>query len=236
MLSLRIVNCSLSYERALAVDDVSIEMEEGSICCLIGANGAGKSTIMKAVSGLIQVNSGEIWYGEHKISGMTASEIVKLGVVQVPEGRRLFPHMSVMANLNLGATLRRDKAGIRRDRERVFGYFPRLADRRNQDAGTLSGGEQQMLAIARGLMANPKLLLLDEPSVGLSPLLIAEVKRIIKSIHEDGIAVLLVEQNAFLALGVAQKGYVLQVGKVALAGPIAELRNSELVQKAYFGD
>ena len=233
---LRIANCSLSYGHALAVDDVSIEMEEGSVCCLIGANGAGKSSVMKAISGLIPVRSGEIWYGDRKISGMTAPEIVKLGVVQVPEGRRLFPHMSVMANLNLGATLRKDKDGIRRDREKVFEYFPRLVERRNQEAGTLSGGEQQMLAIARGLMANPKLLLLDEPSVGLSPLLIAEVKRIIKNIHADGIAVLLVEQNAFLALGVAQKGYVLQVGKVAVAGPIDVLRDSELVQKAYFGD
>ena len=233
---LRVENCSIGYGHALAVDNVSIEMEEGSICCLIGANGAGKSSIMKAISGLIPLKSGEIWYGDRKISGMTTPEIVKLGVVQVPEGRRLFPHMSVMANLNLGATLRRDKAGIKRDKERVFEYFPRLADRRNQAAGTLSGGEQQMLAVARGLMADPKLLLLDEPSVGLSPLLIAEVKRIIKDIHTDGIAVLLVEQNAFLALGVAQKGYVLQVGKVAVAGPIDELRNSELVQKAYFGD
>jgi branched-chain amino acid transport system ATP-binding protein len=230
------VNCSLCYGHALAVDDVSIEMEEGSICCLIGANGAGKSSIMKAVSGLIPLKSGEIWYGDRKLSAMTAPEIVKLGVVQVPEGRRLFPHMSVLANLNLGATLRKDKAAIKRDRDRVFEFFPRLADRRNQHAGTLSGGEQQMLAIARGLMANPKLLLLDEPSVGLSPLLIVEVKEIIKSIHADGIAVLLVEQNASLALGVAHKGYVLQVGKVAVSGPIEELRDNELVQRAYFGD
>ena len=233
---LRISNCSLNYGHAMAVDDVSLEMEERSICCLIGANGAGKSTIMKAISGLIPVKSGEIWFGDRRISGMTASEIVKLGIVQVPEGRRLFPHMSVMANLNLGATLRKDKGGIKRDIDKVFEYFPRLKERRNQEAGTLSGGEQQMMAIARGLMGNPRLLLLDEPSVGLAPLLIAEVKQVVKNIHEDGIAVLLVEQNAFLALGVADKGYVLQVGKIVLAGPIDELRNSELVKKAYFGD
>jgi branched-chain amino acid transport system ATP-binding protein len=233
---LRIANCSLSYGQALAVDDVTIEMEEGSICCLIGANGSGKSSIMKAVSGLIPLKSGEIWYGDRRIDGLSAPHIVQLGIVQVPEGRRLFPYMSVMANLNLGATLRKDKVGIKRDRDRVFEYFPRLKERRNQLAGTLSGGEQQMLAIGRGLMGGPKLLLLDEPTVGLAPLLIAEVKEVVKQIHQEGIAVLLVEQNAFLALGVADHGYVLQVGKVVLGGPINELRNSDLVQKAYFGE
>jgi branched-chain amino acid transport system ATP-binding protein len=168
-------------------------------------------------------------------NGMRPQSIVKLGVVQVPEGRRLFPYMSVLANLELGASLRRDRGAVNRDMGRVFEYFPRLKERRRQLAGTLSGGEQQMLAIGRGLMGNPKLLLLDEPSVGLAPILVAEVKEVVRSIREDGITVLLVEQNASLALGVSDYGYVLQVGQVILEGPIEELRETEVVRRAYLG-
>jgi branched-chain amino acid transport system ATP-binding protein len=232
---LRVVDCSISYGKALAVDKVSIEVEDDSICCLIGANGSGKSSIMKAISGLVPISTGEIWFGERRIDGMHAQDIVRIGISQVPEGRRLFPYMSVQSNLEMGASTRKDKKGIKTDMERVFGYFPRLKDRRRQLAGTLSGGEQQMLAIARGLMGKPRLLLLDEPSVGLAPLLIAEVKEVVRTLNQEGITILLVEQNASLALGISDHGYVMQVGRVVLGGPIDELRQTEAVKKAYLG-
>jgi branched-chain amino acid transport system ATP-binding protein len=203
---------------------------------MIGANGAGKSTILRALSGLSRISSGEIWFAGKRIEGVSPTNIVKMGIVHVPEGRRLFPVLSVMNNLELGASLRKDKAGIKKDMDEIFEHFPRLLERRNQSAGTLSGGEQQMVAIARGLMAKPKLLLLDEPSLGLSPIMVDELVPIIKNINQTGVTVLLVEQNIGLALRVATKGYALQVGKIVLQGDIDLFKSSDIVKRAYLGD
>jgi branched-chain amino acid transport system ATP-binding protein len=202
---------------------------------IIGANGAGKSTILKALSGLISLTSGQIWFLDRRIDGMAPYHIVSLGLVQIPEGRRLFPYLTVLNNLKLGASLRKDKAGITKDMGEVFEHFPILKERRDQKAGTLSGGEQQMLAIARSLMAQPKLLLMDEPSLGLAPLLVNELVPIIKNINERGVGVLLVEQNVPLALKTATSAYALQVGKVILKGDIDQFRGSEIVKRAYLG-
>ena len=203
---------------------------------MIGANGAGKSTVLRALSGLAPISSGEIWFSGKRIDDVSPTQIVKMGIVHVPEGRRLFPALSVMQNLELGASLRKDKLGIKNDLDDIFEHFPRLLERRNQSAGTLSGGEQQMVAIARGLMAKPKLLLLDEPSLGLSPLMVDELVPIINNINQTGVAVLLVEQNLGLALRVATKGYALQVGKVVLQGDIDLFRSADVVKKAYLGE
>jgi branched-chain amino acid transport system ATP-binding protein len=203
---------------------------------MIGANGSGKSTVLRALSGLARISSGEIWFSGKRIDAANPTSIVKMGVVHVPEGRKLFPALSVMSNLELGASLRKDKAGIKKDLDEIFEHFPRLLERRNQSAGTLSGGEQQMVAIARGLMAKPKLLLLDEPSLGLSPIMVDELVPIIKNINQTGVAVLLVEQNIGLALRVATKGYALQVGKVVLQGDIDLFKSSDVVKRAYLGD
>ena len=211
---------------------VSLEIDEGTVVTMIGANGAGKSTILKALSGLVRINSGEIWFSGKRIDGLSPTNIVKMGIVHVPEGRRLFPSLSVMSNLELGASLRKDGAGIKNDLDEIFKHFPRLQERRNQSAGTLSGGEQQMVAIARGLMAKPKLLLLDEPSLGLSPIMVDELVPIIKNINQTGVTVLLVEQNIGLALRVATKGYALQVGKVVLQGDIDIFKSADIVKKA----
>jgi branched-chain amino acid transport system ATP-binding protein len=233
---LSIKNISLYYGKAMALENVSIEIDEGSVVTMIGANGAGKSTVLRALSGLVKINSGEIWFSGKRIDGTSPTNIVKMGIVHVPEGRRLFPALSVMSNLELGASLRKDKAGIKKDLDEIFEHFPRLLERRNQSAGTLSGGEQQMVAIARGLMAKPKLLLLDEPSLGLSPIMVDELVPIIKNINQTGVAVLLVEQNIGLALRVAAKGYALQVGKVVLQGDIELFKSSDIVKRAYLGD
>ena len=233
---LSIKNISLYYGKAMALDNVSIEIEDGSVVTMIGANGAGKSTVLRALSGLVKINSGEIWFSGKRIDGTSPTNIVKMGIVHVPEGRRLFPALSVMSNLELGASLRKDKTGIKKDLDEIFVHFPRLLERRNQSAGTLSGGEQQMVAIARGLMAKPKLLLLDEPSLGLSPIMVDELVPIIKNINQTGVAVLLVEQNIGLALRVAAKGYALQVGKVVLQGDIELFKSSDIVKRAYLGD
>ena len=203
---------------------------------MIGANGAGKSTVLRALSGLAPISSGEIWFSGKRIDDVSPTQIVKMGIVHVPEGRRLFPALSVMQNLELGASLRKDKLGIKNDLDDIFEHFPRLLERRNQSAGTLSGGEQQMVAIARGLMAKPKLLLLDEPSLGLSPLMVDELVPIINNINQTGVAVLLVEQNLGLALRVATKGYALQVGKVVLQGDIDLFKSADVVKKAYLGE
>jgi branched-chain amino acid transport system ATP-binding protein len=234
-LLLKVKDLTVCYGKATAIHGISMEVAEGSVVSLVGANGAGKTTIMRALSGLIPTTSGEIWFRDRKINGVSPSDIVKLGLVHVPQGRRLFPFLSVMSNLTLGASLRNDKAGIKRDLEMVFQHFPRLHERRSQKAGTLSGGEQQMLAIGRGLMANPKLLLMDEPSLGLAPKLVAELNPVIKSINQRGISVLLVEQNVSLALGVASMGYALQVGRVVLEGEIAKFKTSDVVKAAYLG-
>jgi branched-chain amino acid transport system ATP-binding protein len=233
---LNIKKISVYYGKAMALDGVSLEIDERTVVTMIGANGAGKSTILKALSGLVRINSGEIWFSGKRIDGLSPTNIVKMGIVHVPEGRRLFPALSVMSNLELGATLRKDKAGIKKDLGEIFEHFPRLQERRNQSAGTLSGGEQQMVAIARGLMAKPKLLLLDEPSLGLSPIMVDELVPIIKNINQTGVTVLLVEQNIGLALRVATKGYALQVGKVVLQGDIDIFKSADVVKKAYLGD
>jgi branched-chain amino acid transport system ATP-binding protein len=233
---LSIKNISLYYGKAMALENVSIEIDEGSVVTMIGANGAGKSTVLRALSGLVKINSGEIWFSGKRIDGTSPTNIVKMGIVHVPEGRRLFPALSVMSNLELGASLRKDKAGIKKDMNEIFEHFPRLLERRNQSAGTLSGGEQQMVAIARGLMAKPKLLLLDEPSLGLSPIMVDELVPIIKNINQTGVSVLLVEQNIGLALRVATKGYALQVGKVVMQGDIELFKSSDIVKRAYLGD
>jgi branched-chain amino acid transport system ATP-binding protein len=233
---LSIKNISKYYGKAMALSDVSLEIPEGAVVTMIGANGAGKSTVLRALSGLIPINSGEIWYLGKRIDGTNPMHIVRMGIVHVPEGRRLFPTMSVMSNLELGASLRRDKTAIKKDMDEIFEHFPRLLERRNQSAGTLSGGEQQMLAIARGLMAKPKLLLLDEPSLGLSPIMVDELVPIIKNINQTGVAVLLVEQNLGLALRVATQGYALQVGKVIMQGDIELFKSADIVKRAYLGD
>ena len=232
---LKVLNLAVQYGKAIALHGVSLEVAEGSVVSLVGANGAGKTTVLRAISGLIPVTSGEIWFRDKRIDGMPVPDIVKLGLVHIPQGRRLFPYLTVLSNLKLGASLRGDKGGIKADMDNVFQHFPRLYERRNQKAGTLSGGEQQMLAIGRGLMAKPKLLLMDEPSLGLAPLLVAELMPVIKTINQRGISVLLVEQNVSLALGVANKGYALQVGRIVLEGDIDVFKTSDVVKAAYLG-
>jgi branched-chain amino acid transport system ATP-binding protein len=232
---LRVQNITVHYERAKALDNVSLDISEGTIVTIVGANGAGKSTLLSALSRLVQLTSGEIWFDKKRIDRIAAYDIVKLGLVLVPEGRRLFPYLTVMENLRLGACLRKDKKGINVDIEKVSSYFPRLRERFNQKAGSMSGGEQQMLAIARGLMAKPRMLMLDEPSLGLSPLVVDEVGSIIKNIHESGVTVLLVEQNVSLALRVATSGYVMRVGRVILTGTVQELKGNEVLNQAYLG-
>ncbi len=232
---LKINDLVVQYGKAIALHSISMEVGDGSIVSLVGANGAGKTTLLRTVSGLIPPTSGEIVFRGQKINAMSSSDIVKLGLVHIPQGRRLFPYLTVMSNLKLGASLRKDQDGIKRDLDMVFEHFPRLRERRSQKAGTLSGGEQQMLAIGRGLMANPKLLLMDEPSLGLAPKLVAELNPVIKSINQRGISVLLVEQNVSLALGVASKGYALQVGRIVLEGDIEKFKTSDVVKKAYLG-
>jgi branched-chain amino acid transport system ATP-binding protein len=232
---LEVKNIMVHYGKAIAVDRVSLEVAGGSVVTIIGANGAGKTTILKALSGLIPLTSGEIWFRDRRIDGMSIHDIVKGGLVHIPEGRRLFPQLSVLNNLKLGASLRKDRAGIKKDMDEVFEHFPILWDRRSQEAGTLSGGEQQMLAIARGLMAKPKLLLMDEPSLGLAPKLVDELVPIIKNINKSGVGVLLVEQNVPLALRVADRGYALQVGRIVLEGDINKFQSAAIVNRAYLG-
>jgi branched-chain amino acid transport system ATP-binding protein len=233
LLSLKHV--SVYYAKAMALNDISIEVTEGSVVSIIGANGAGKSTILRTISGLKTLSSGDIVFRGQRINGMGTSDIVKLGIIHIPEGRRLFPYLSVLANLKLGASLRKDKDSINQDMSEILERFPILGQRRNQKAGTLSGGEQQMLAIGRGLMAKPRLLMLDEPSVGLSPIVIDNVAQIVRDINQRGVTVLVVEQNISLAFGVAQRGYALQVGKVVLEGTIDELKSANVVKQAYLG-
>ena len=228
-------NISVYYNKSMAIKDVTIDVPEAGVVSIIGANGAGKSTILKSLLGMVPVREGEIVFNGESIGGLETADRVKKGIALVPEGRQLFPYLPVITNLKLGATVRRDKAGITESLEYVFELFPRLKERLKQDAGTLSGGEQQMLAIGRGLMANPRLLCLDEPSVGLAPIVVEQVGEVIKDINSRGISVLLVEQNAHLALGVCQTGYVLEVGRVVFEGDVDSIRCSEIVRKAYLG-
>ena len=232
---LKIEDINVFYGAIHAIKGVSLEVNQGEIVTLIGANGAGKSTILRTVSGLLKPKEGTISFEDSVISGMPAHEIVAKGISQVPEGRRIFAEMTVMENLELGAFSRTDKAGIKEDLEMVFTRFPRLKERMTQDAGTLSGGEQQMLAMGRALMSRPRLLLLDEPSMGLAPLLIKEIFNIIVDINKAGTTVLLVEQNANMALSIAHRAYVLETGRITLSGNAKELAASEDVRKAYLG-
>lgn len=232
---LTIKNLNVYYGAIHAVKDLNLEVGDGEIVTLIGSNGAGKSTTLHTISGLIKPKTGSILYKGNEIVGIPAHKLVGQGLVQVPEGRHVFAEMTVMENLDIGAYLRKDKDGIARDKEKVFEKFPRLKERISQTAGTLSGGEQQMLAMGRALMSRPQLLLLDEPSMGLAPLLVREIFSIIKEINSEGTTVLLVEQNANMALSIADRAYVLETGRVVLSGTAAELAASEAVQKAYLG-
>lgn len=232
---LKVDNIDVYYGAIHAIKGISIDVPKGEIVTLVGSNGAGKSTTLRTISGLMKPKNGTILFEDKNIVGVPAHKIVGMGLCQVPEGRHVFANMSVMENLELGAYLRNDKDGIARDLEDVFKKFPRLLERKDQISGTLSGGEQQMLAMGRALMSRPRLLLLDEPSMGLAPLLVKEIFNIIKEINESGTTVLLVEQNANMALSIADKAYVLETGRIALAGTAQELASSEAVRKAYLG-
>ena len=232
---LKINDINVFYGAIHAIKGASLEVNEGEIVTLIGANGAGKSTILRTISGLLKPKGGSIQFEGRDIAGLPAHEIVKGGISQVPEGRRIFAEMTVLENLELGAFTRKDKDGIKEDMEMVFNRFPRLKERISQLAGTLSGGEQQMLAMGRALMSRPRLLLLDEPSMGLAPLLIKEIFAIIQDINKAGTTVLLVEQNANMALSIAHRAYVLETGRITLSGDAKELAASEDVRKAYLG-
>lgn len=235
MALLEINNIHVYYGAIHALKGISLKVEEGQIVALIGANGAGKTTTLRTISGLLHPKEGTILYHGEPLHETKAQSIVKAGISQVPEGRRIFAPLTVMENLELGAFLRSDKDGIRNDLETIFQSFPRLKERTFQQAGTLSGGEQQMLAMGRALMSRPKVLLLDEPSMGLSPIFVQEIFNIIKRINEQGTTVLLVEQNARMALSIADYAYVLETGTISLEGTGAELASSEEVQKAYLG-
>ena len=232
---LEIKDIHVYYGAIHAIKGVSLTVRQGEIVTLIGSNGAGKSTTLRTVSGLLKPKEGDILFEGESIAGRPAQSIVKLGISQVPEGRRIFANMTVMENLELGAFTRDDSDGIEADMKMVFERFPRLLERKEQAAGTLSGGEQQMLAMGRALMSRPRLLLLDEPSMGLAPLLIREIFNIIVDINKTGTTVLLVEQNANMALSIAHRAYVLETGRIALYGDAKELAASEEVRKAYLG-
>jgi len=232
---LQVKEIDVYYGAIHALKKLSLEVEQGSIVTLIGANGAGKTTTLKSISGLLRPKTGSIVFKGTDINKVAPEKIVGLGISQVPEGRRVFATMTVMENLEMGAYLRKDKKGIEEDMENVFTRFPRLKERRKQLAGTLSGGEQQMLAIGRALMARPQLMLMDEPSMGLAPLLVKEIFSIVKDINERGTTILLVEQNANMALSIADKAYVIETGEIVLQGNAQELMNSPEVKKAYLG-
>jgi len=233
---LELDNVKTYYGNIRALKGISIEVNEGEIVCLIGGNGAGKSTTLMTISGVLTPEEGDVVYQGQSIVSLRPDNIVQMGICQVPEGRMIFPLLTVMENLDLGAYLRKDPDGIKADIERVFGLFPILRDRLKQAGGTLSGGEQQMLAIGRALMARPKLLLLDEPSLGLAPILVDTIFEIIRQINNQGTTILLVEQNAQLALQFSHRGYVIETGEIALADTSAELLNNDQVKKAYLGE
>lgn len=235
MAMLEIKDLHVHYGVIEALKGISLEVNEGEIVALIGANGAGKTTMMQSISGIVKKTSGDVMFLNESIMKANPKHIVEMGLTQVPEGRRIFTGMSVYENLMMGAFLRKDKDGIKRDYENVCEQFPILKERMNQDASTLSGGEQQMLAMGRALMAKPKLLLLDEPSMGLAPILVKEIFNIIEEINKAGTTVLLVEQNAKMALSIAHRAYVLETGKVVMSGTGEELAKSPDVQKAYLG-
>jgi branched-chain amino acid transport system ATP-binding protein len=224
------------YGSIHALKGISIEVHEGEVVTLLGANGAGKSTTLRSINGLNRPRQGSIRFEGRDITSVPAHSIVKRGIAQSPEGRRLFPRMTVVENLEMGAFQRNDRAGIREDMDHVFELFPRLQERRDQKAGTMSGGEQQMCAIGRALMARPKLLLLDEPSLGLAPIFVERIFDIIRQINEEGTSILLVEQNALMALDAADRGYVLETGRIVLADKAEALKTNEQVRKTYLGE
>lgn len=232
---LSIKDLHVYYGGIHALKGVSLEVPRGKIVTLIGANGAGKSTLLRTICNLVPARSGEILFQRENIVRVPTHEIVKRGIAMIPEGRRIFPNLSTYENLRLGAYGRTDDAEIEQDLQWVYKLFPRMLERKNQQAGTLSGGEQQMLAVGRGLMTRPALLMLDEPSLGLAPILVEEIFEIIREIHKQGITILLIEQNALAALKVADYGYVVETGNVVLSGPGNELLHSEEVRKAYLG-
>ncbi|MGA2108049.1 MAG: ABC transporter ATP-binding protein [Syntrophorhabdales bacterium] len=232
---LEVKDLKVRYGAAEAIRDVSLDVDEGSVVSIVGANGAGKTTILRTISGLKRPASGEIVFRGARIDGMTPHQIVKSGIAHIPEGRIVFAPMTVLDNLKMGAYLRRDKDGIARDLDEMYRHFPVLKRRSGQLAGSLSGGEQQMLAIARALMSKPTLLTMDEPSMGLSPKMVREVENIIRNIHESGVSVVLVEQNARLALRLSDTAYILETGAIALSGTAKDLAQDERVRKAYFG-
>lgn len=232
---LEVRNLRVHYEKVEALKGISLRVEREAIVCLIGANGAGKTTLLRTISGLKKPSSGEIWFEGERIDGLPSHDIVKRGIIQVPEGRRLFPFLSVLDNLKLGASSLEDKNQIKRNYELVYSHFPVLKERAKQQAGSLSGGEQQMLSTARALMAGPKLLLLDEPSLGLSPLMVQKVARITTDINREGTTIFLVEQNAFLALTISSQAYAIETGSIALEGDPAKLLHDEHVKKVYLG-
>lgn len=233
---LRIDNVEASYGAVRALRGVSVEVEQGSMVALLGANGAGKSTTLKTISGVVKPSSGHIEYDGQRLNGKTPNQIVRMGIAQVPEGRKIFKDLTVRENLRMGAYARSDKAGIEQDLKMVCDLFPRLAERTKQLGGSLSGGEQQMLAIGRGLMARPRLLLLDEPSLGLAPLIVADIFATLRKINEEqGTTLLVVEQNVHIALKNSSFGFVLQVGRVAVSGTSTELRQNKEVVESYMG-
>ena len=234
-MKLEIKDLHVSYGGIRALKGISLTVEEGQIVTLIGANGAGKSTTLRAISGLQRVQSGSILYGGEELTSLPAKEIVRRGIIHVPEGRRVFPDMTVAENLKIGAFLRRDNDGIAKDMKYVYSLFPRLEERSWQMAGTLSGGEQQMLAVGRALMSRPKVLMMDEPSLGLAPLIVKDIFSIIRRVNEDGITVLLIEQNANAALRIANYGYVLETGTISLTGTGEALLRVESIREAYLG-
>ena len=232
---LKVSNLEVSYGKIKALHGISLRVEAGEVVTLIGANGAGKSSFLKTLSGLLKATAGEILFAGKSLNGLPPHQITQLGMVQIPEGRRIFPRLTVLENLNMGAFFRKDAPAIRSDRERVLDMFPVLRERLSQLGGTLSGGEQQMLAFARALMARPKLLTLDEPSMGLAPVIVGKVFAMVRELNQQGMTILLVEQNARAALAVAQRGYVLETGTLLLEGTTKELLSNNRVKQSYLG-
>jgi branched-chain amino acid transport system ATP-binding protein len=229
-------NISVRYDKVSALRDVSIQLEQGRVVALIGSNGAGKTTTLRAITGLKKPSQGEVWFEGERIDQLPPAKIVARGIAMVPEGRHVYPYMSVKDNLLMGAYLRTDKAGIKSDLDRIFARFPRVKERMSQQAGTLSGGEQEMVVVGRALMARPRLLLLDEPSLGLAPMVVREIARLVTEVNqEEKVSVILVEQNSRMALKVSQHAYVLETGKVGLEGPSAELMHNDHIRKLYLG-